>query len=211
MIETYRMLGEAHAADLHREADRLHRAAALPPRRRRSHVVRVLRRGAQTANNGGARLRRRAVGVGLLGLLIVAATAAPLANAAKPTIQRFDIDETAADEFLTDACGVPVTTRAQGHVIVRTFSGGATGPVELGTLNIALTATAGGNTYRFRDVGADLVRVEPDGTAILMIVGQIPFGFTGALKIDLETGEAILEPRHSLEGRIEEACAALTA
>ena len=67
------------------------------------------------------------------------------------------------------------------------------------------------NTYRFRDVGADLFRVEPDGTAILMIVGQVPFGFAGALKIDLETGEAILEPQHSLEGNVEEACAALAA
>lgn len=63
----------------------------------------------------------------------------------------------------------------------------------------------------FRDVGADLTRIEPDGTAVLMIIGQIPFGFTGVLKIDLETGEAILEPQHSLEGRIEEACAVLTA
>jgi hypothetical protein len=31
------------------------------------------------------------------------------------------------------------------------------------------------------------------------------------LKIDLETGEAILEPQHSLEGNVEKACAALTA
>jgi hypothetical protein len=39
----------------------------------------------------------------------------------------------------------------------------------------------------------------------------VPFGFTGVLKIDLETGEAILEPQHNIEGRVEEACAALTA
>ena len=30
------------------------------------------------------------------------------------------------------------------------------------------------------------------------------------LKLDLETGDAILEPQHSLEGRVEEAWAALT-
>jgi hypothetical protein len=60
-------------------------------------------------------------------------------------------------------------------------------------------------------VGADQVRIAPDGTAILMIIGQIPFGFTGVLKINLDTEEAILEPQHSLEGRIEDACAALTA
>lgn len=145
------------------------------------------------------------------GILVVAAIVVPGAWAGKPTIERFDIDETASDEFLTEACGFPVTTQARGHVIVRTFSGEGTGPAELRTLNIALIAMAGGNTYRFRDVGADLVRVEPDGTAILMIIGQVPFGFTGLLKIDLETGEAILEPHHSLEGRLEEACAALSA
>jgi hypothetical protein len=99
----------------------------------------------------------------------------------------------------------------QGHVTLRTFAGGGTGAAEVNTLNIALTASSGDNTYRFRDVGADLVRIEPDGTAILMIIGQTPFGFAGVLKIDLETGEAILEPQHSLEGNVEKACAALTA
>ena len=127
------------------------------------------------------------------------------------TIERIDVDETTPDPFLTEACGVPVTTRARGHVIVRTFSGDGAGPAEITTLNIALTAMAGDNTYRFRDVGADHIQVRPDGTAILMIIGQVPFGFTGVLKIDLATGEAILEPHHSLEGRLEEACAALTA
>jgi hypothetical protein len=62
----------------------------------------------------------------------------------------------------------------------------------------------------FRDVGADLARIEPDGTAVLMIIGQVPFGFTGVLEIDLETGEAILEPHHTLEEQLEAACEALT-
>jgi hypothetical protein len=145
-------------------------------------------------------------------LAVAAAVVAPSASAAGPTIERvFDIDDTFPDEFLTEACGVPVTTTAQGHVIVRTFTGDGTGPTDVFTLNIALTATAGDNTYRFRDLGVDLTRVEPDGTAIVSIVGQIPFGFTGVLKIDLETGDAILEPQHSLEENVEDACAALTA
>ena len=147
----------------------------------------------------------------LAAMLVVAALAGPAAPAGKPTFERIAVDESFDDDFLTEACGVPVTTHVQGHVIVRTFPGEGTGPAELTTINIAFTATAGDNTYRFRDVGADLVRIEPDGTAILAIVGQVPFGFTGVLKIDLETGEAILEPQHSLEGRIENACAALTA
>jgi hypothetical protein len=79
------------------------------------------------------------------------------------------------------------------------------------TVNVALTATADGNVYRFRDVGASVMRIEPDGIAILMIIGQTPFDFTGVLKIDLETGDAILEPHHSLEAGLEDACAVLTA
>jgi hypothetical protein len=154
-------------------------------------------------------MTRKAVISWLAGLLVLGALLAPGASAGKPTIQRIDVDESFADAFLTDACGVPVTTHARGHVIVRIFSGG-TGPAELRTLNVVLTAAAGDNVVRFKDVGADLVRIEPDGTAILMITGQVPFEFTGALKIDLETGEAILEPQHTTEDRIDEVCARLT-
>lgn len=147
----------------------------------------------------------------LAATMTVAALLASGAAAAKPTIERFDVDESFPDDFLTEACGVPVTTTARGHVILRTFPGEGTGVVELRTINVGLAARAGDNVYRFRDVGADLVRVEPDGTAILMITGQVPFEFSGVLKIDLDTGETILEPQHSLEGRVEEACAKLTA
>jgi hypothetical protein len=153
---------------------------------------------------------RRSVIAWLAAAIAVAAAVVPGATAGKPLIERFAVDETFADDFLTEACGVPVMTRALGHVTVRTFSGDRTGPAELQTLNIALTASAGGNTYRFRDVGADHVQIKRDGTAILMIIGQIPFGFTGVTKINLTTGETFHEPSHSLEGRLEEACAALT-
>jgi hypothetical protein len=140
----------------------------------------------------------------------VAALIAPGAMATQPTMERFDIDETFTEPFLTKECGVEVTVHVEGHLIFRMFDGEATGPAELRTINIAVTATADGNTYAFRDVGADLVRIEPDGTAILMITGQVPFAFTGLLKIDLETGEAILEPQRSREKQLDEACAVLT-
>jgi len=156
-------------------------------------------------------MSRRGLIAWLAGVLVVAALVAPGALAGPPTIERVDVDVTFADDFLTEECGVDVMTHVQGHVILHTFSNGGTGPAEITTLNLALTAMADGNTYRFRDVGADHVQVKPDGTAILLVIGQIPFGFTGVLKIDLDTGEAILEPQHSLEGRLEEACAALTA
>ncbi|MDF2749490.1 MAG: hypothetical protein K0T00_665 [Gaiellaceae bacterium] len=147
-----------------------------------------------------------------LGLVaVVGAVIGPSALAAKPTLERVEVSDLGvADPFLSDACGVPVTLDIVGHVIIRTFDGSG-GPEQVLTLNLELTAHAGDNVYRMRDVGADIVRVAPDGTVILMIVGQVPFGFTGVLKLNPETGEAILEPQHSLEDRVDDACAALTA
>ena len=156
-------------------------------------------------------MTRRAVIAWLVGVVALGALVAPGALAGKPAFERITIDETALDPFLTDACGVPVTTRAQGHITTRTFTGGGTGPAVVTSINVALTATAGDNVFRFRDVGADVERIEPDGTAILMIVGQVPFAFSGVLKIDLETGDAILEPQHNTEERLDTACAVLTA
>ena len=119
------------------------------------------------------------------------------------------MDDEFEDELLSEECGVPVTTRIQGHIIERTFDEDGSGVVSLNTINLALTATADDRTFRFRDVGADLVRIEPDGTAILQIIGQVPAEFAGVLKIDLDTGEAILEPRNRSEWQIERACTAL--
>ena len=145
----------------------------------------------------------------LAGVLVVAAVVVPVAFAGKPTMERFDVDGTFADGFLTAACGVDVMTHIQGHIIFRTFAGG--GNVEVNTVNFALTAMAGDNTYSFRDVGADHVQVKKDGTEILSIIGQIPFDFIGVLKINLTTGEVIHEPGHDISGRLDDACAALTA
>jgi hypothetical protein len=158
-------------------------------------------------------IRQRLTGVTLLALLVLTAFAAPAAVAGKgkPEIERIHVDETFPDEFLTEACGVPVTTHAEGLLIIRTFPDDQTGLVEVTTVNLVLTATSGDNSYTFRDVGADLIRIEPDGTAVLMVIGQVPFGFIGVLKVDLETGEVILEPEHDLGGQLEEACQALTA
>ena len=53
------------------------------------------------------------------------------------------------------------------------------------------------------------VLATPDGTAILTTTGQLPFEFTGVLKINLDTGEVILEPHHVVD--IEAVCEQLTA
>ena len=143
------------------------------------------------------------VGAGLCGSSVV--------GAARPESERIVVDEEFEDDVLSEECGVPVTTRVQGHVILRTFDDSGTGVVSLNTISLSLTATAGDRIFRFRDVGADLVRIEPDGTAVLQIIGQVPFEFAGVLKVDLDTGEVILEPRDRSEWQIERACAALTA
>jgi hypothetical protein len=135
---------------------------------------------------------------------------AGVAASAPPTIERINVDETFPDEFLTEECGVPVTTTARGHVIIRIFSGEGTGVAQVNTISIGLTATAGDRTFRFRDVGADVVQIKPDGTLVLLITGQVPFAFAGVLKINPETEEIILEPRDRSEEQLAKACRALT-
>jgi hypothetical protein len=145
----------------------------------------------------------------VLGVFVVAVLAASSATAGQPFVVREDVDETFPDEFLTGACGFDVTTHAKGHVTTREFDR-EKGTVVVRTLNIGLTAMANGNTYRFRDVGADHVKVAKDGP-ILSIVGQIPFDFIGVLKINLDTDEVTHEPGRDISGRVADACDALSA
>jgi hypothetical protein len=153
--------------------------------------------------------RRRTSGVLVaLGGLLVVVLGATAAAAQAPEKEVIQVDDTFEDEFLSEACGVEVTTTITGRVTVFTFPDG-TVLQELTTLNLAIVATAGDNQARFRDVGIDQVRVQPDGTVILSIVGQVPFGFTGVMKIDLETGEVILEPHHIVD--TTRVCELLTA
>jgi hypothetical protein len=153
---------------------------------------------------------RRAGGWLVSVIALVGLVWAGVAAGAAPTIERITIDEMFADEFLTEECGVPVTVTAQGHIIMRIFSGEGTGVAQVNTISIGLTATAGDRTFRFRDVGADVVQIKPDGTLVLLITGQVPFAFAGVLKIDPETEEVILEPRDRSEEQLAKACTALT-
>jgi hypothetical protein len=156
-------------------------------------------------------MTRRCITGWVASIIVLAGVLSPgVGVGAPPTIERFEVDETFSDEFLSEACGVEVTTHIEGIVIERTFSGDGTGATQVSTINIAITATAGDRTFRFRDVGGDLTRIEPDGTAVLYITGQVPFFFAGVLKIDLETGEAIFEPRDRSEQQLARACAVLT-
>jgi len=148
----------------------------------------------------------------LVGAAFATAALTATASAAGPERERIDLDETVVDEFLSDLCGFEVTTRFKGHIITRTFQDDGKGIVSVRTLNVVGTAMANGNDVRVHDVGADHIRVTPDGTAILSIIGQIPFfdAFIGLLRIDLTTGEVIHMPRH-LTGGEAAVCAALAA
>jgi hypothetical protein len=154
--------------------------------------------------------RRRFTGCVLSVLALVGVLSPGVAPGAPPTFETIVVDETFPDTLLTEECGVPVTSHIQGRIKIRTFSGEGTGVAEVTSISVGVTATADGRVFRFRDVGADVVRIEPDGTAVLSIAGQVPFAFAGVLKIDLETGEVIFEPRDRSEQQLARACAALT-
>jgi hypothetical protein len=154
--------------------------------------------------------RRSLTGWAASVLVLVGVFSPGVAAGAPPTFETIVVDETFVDPDLTAACGVTVTVHLQGEILVRTFEDEGTGVTEVSTLNLGATATADDRIFRFRDVGADVTRIEPDGTAVLSIIGQVPFAFAGVVKIDLETGEAILEPRDRSEEQIARACAALT-
>ena len=147
----------------------------------------------------------------LASVLVLAGLLSPgVGLGAAPTFERIEVDDTFVDEQLSEACGVTATVTLQGQVTLRTFQGEGTGLVTLKTLNLAATITADGRTVRVRDVGGDLTRIEPDGTVLLYITGQVPFGFAGVLIIDPETEEVILEPRDRSEEQVAKACKFLT-
>jgi hypothetical protein len=153
--------------------------------------------------------RQRTRGVlAVLGALLVVVLGATAAAAQPPEREVIEVDDEFVDEALSAECGVEVTVNITGRVTVFTFPDGEV-LQDLTTLNLEVVFTAGDNQIRVRDVGIDQVRVQPDGTVILSIVGQVPLGFTGVMKINLETEEVILEPHHFVD--IAEVCAQLTA
>ena len=153
-------------------------------------------------------MRRWKAGVTLATVAVLCTAGQALAG--KPTIVREDLDETFADVFLSDECGVPVETRIVGHQIIRSFTDGDGRLVEVFTLNMTLTATSAFGTFRFKDVGADVTRITKDGV-LHQIIGQLPFWFNGTSWEDPITGEVLKEPTGAdrFESMIAKACAAL--
>jgi hypothetical protein len=153
--------------------------------------------------------RQRTTGVlAVLGALLVVVLGATGAAAQAPEKEVIQVNVTFDDQFLTEECGVPVTTTATGRVTIFTLPDRKV-LQDLSTVNVSVVSTAGDNQIRVRDVGIDQVRQQPDGTVILSIVGQVPLDFIGVLKLNLDTDEAILEPHHFYD--IEQICEQLTA
>lgn len=144
------------------------------------------------------------IGLALVSVALGTATA----WAVPPERETITFSDTFDDEFLSDACGVDVTTTLNGRITFLVFPDRPVGVQDITSVHVDLLASAGDNRVRFKDVGVDLVRISPDGTLTLMVVGQIPFDFTGVLKVNLTTGEVILEPRHTVD--TTRACRLLT-
>jgi hypothetical protein len=154
------------------------------------------------------RRQRTTGGLAVLGALLVVVLGATGAAAQAPEKEVIQVNVTFDDEFLTEECGVPVTTTATGRVTIFTLPDGSV-LQDLSTVNVSVVITAGDNQIRVRDVGIDQVRQQPDGTVILSIVGQVPLDFIGVLKLNPDTEEVILEPHHFYD--IEQICEQLTA
>jgi len=150
---------------------------------------------------------RLATAISAAALMLAAATPA---QAAAPTIERIPIDDTFYDGFLSAECGVDVTTTVHGFRIQREFVDGAGNLVSLATINVTGTSTSEFGSVRIKDVGADQVKVAPDGTVTLSITGQVPFGFAGVLVLDVDTGEVLHEPNLRGDEQLEKACRLLT-
>ena len=150
---------------------------------------------------------RLATAISAAALMLAAATPA---QAAAPTIERIPIDDTFYDGFLSAECGVDVTTTVHGFRIQREFVDGAGNLVSLATINVTGTSMSEFGSVRIKDVGADQVKVAPDGTVTLSITGQVPFGFAGVLVLDVDTGEVLHEPNLRGDEQLEKACRRLT-
>jgi hypothetical protein len=132
------------------------------------------------------------------------------AAAAGPSFEREDIWFEEQNALLTAECGVPVTLAGEGHATNRYFDEtGKPGIRYVRTVNVTLSVRAGDNEVTLRDVGGDVEVLFPDGTRVLSVVGQLPFWFTGVLKIDVDTGEVLQEPQRYTDA--SSVCAALTS
>ena len=117
---------------------------------------------------------RRLARILALGVVSAMLIGAPVNAAGKPVMERIAVDDTFVDEFLSEACGVEVTTHVGGHVILRQFLD-ADGNAVREVNNYALSETFESANGRIRvvDVGVDRVTYLADGSIIQVVIGNV--------------------------------------
>ena len=119
--------------------------------------------------------------------------------------------EVKSDEFvspiLSGQCKFDVTITLTGSVTVKTFPNRPVGPQDLTLARFAIVFSAGNKTVRFHQVQTTITQVKPDRVTADVKVTATFAGktveFTGVQKIDLNTGETILES-HNVSGAARE-------
>jgi hypothetical protein len=135
---------------------------------------------------------RHAAMSAVLAALIVSGMAT--AAAAPPERETITFADSGPDGFLMEACGLDDdTTTVNLRITSLTFQDRPVGLQSLASVHIDIVSTAGDNSVLLHSVGVDSIRVDTDGDFILMIAGQVAFSLTGVLKVNLSTGELILE------------------
>lgn len=114
--------------------------------------------------------RARAVLLASIVSLVVVGPAA----AAKPMMDRLDLDESFLDEFLTDVCGFDVFLDVGGHIIFRVWTDADGNPThEVNNFAVMLTWSSASGSVSTVDVGADRVIFNPDGSITISVIGNV--------------------------------------
>lgn len=116
---------------------------------------------------------RRSLVLASLATILALAVAGP-ALAAKPETERIVLHDSFLEPDLTAACGFDVHLVGEGHITFRLFSDESGAPVrELNNYAIRLTLSSEWASLRMTDVGADRVAYLPDGSLILIVIGNV--------------------------------------
>ena len=99
--------------------------------------------------------------------------------------------------LLSGRCDFDVNVSVTGSITVKTFPNRPTGVQDLTLEKFAVVFRAGDKTVRFQQVQTTITQVKPDAVkstvrATATLAGKI-VEFTGVQRIDLETGETVLE------------------
>ena len=76
-------------------------------------------------------------------------------------------------------------------------------------IHFLVTYLQNSSAVTVREMGGNVARVTPDG--LVLLFGGQTLQFTGASKVNVDTGEVLLEPHHSLDAQIAEVCALYTS